>query len=121
MSDIKKHTPNVCFLPKWQLLKSTLKNFDLTEFRHRAKRDTNAVILDVRTFNEYREGHIENAINLDYLSYSLADDIDLLDKSKSYYVYCKTGRRSLRVCILLKNSGFKSIYNLNEGIGNMVF
>jgi len=45
------------------------------------------------------------------------DELDLLDKSKTYYVFCRTERRSLRVCLLMKNSNFQ-VYHLDGEIVN---
>ncbi len=52
------------------------------------------VILDVRTPQEFAEGHIINAVNLDINSKSFRDDLKKLDKNKTYLVYCRTGMRS---------------------------
>ena len=93
----------------------------MKEFEEQSSKDPAAIILDVRTIQEFEIGHMENAQSFDYLSKTLAEDIDALDRSKSYYVYCKTGRRSLRICILLRNSGFKTLYNLDTGIGELTF
>ena len=116
MSNESSFKNKTCWIPRWQLIKTTLDNLTLDEFLRKSNADSNAVILDVRTFEEYKKGHFQEAVSFDYLSTTLAEDIEELDKSKSYYVYCKTGRRSLRICVLLRNSGFKSIYNLDNGI-----
>jgi rhodanese-related sulfurtransferase len=105
---------DVCKTPRWNLIKATLKNLDYDTFLHQASMDENAIILDVRTPKEYEDDHLPQAQNLNYLSYDLADEIEQLDKNKSYYVYCKTGRRSLRVCTLLKNAGFLKVFNMDK-------
>ena len=43
-------------------------------------------------------------------------EIDKLDKSKSYFIYCKSGARSGQTCELMKQKGFKKVYNLEGGI-----
>ncbi|MBT8219730.1 MAG: rhodanese-like domain-containing protein [Bacteroidia bacterium] len=78
--------------------------------------DDKGICVDVRTPQEYDISHIQGAINLNYLSDNLADLLESLDPSKHYYIYCRTGRRSLRVCVLLTNMQFKNIYNLDDGI-----
>ena len=108
----------ICWVPRWQLIKSKLNNLTWNQFKKRSLEDDNAIILDVRTCEEFNKGHLGSAKNLNYLNHNLAEEIDMLDKTKTYYVYCKTGRRSLRICVLLKNSGFHSIYNLDEGVGD---
>ena len=116
MADTSENQDKSCKVPRWQLIKATLNNISSEEFEKAIMDDPNAIIMDVRTPSEYEEDHIKNAINFDYLSRTLSDDIDQLDPEKTYYIYCKTGRRSLRVCTLLKNSGFKKVYNLDQGL-----
>mgnify|MGYP001152136798 CR=1 FL=1 len=57
-------------------------------------RRKNFVIIDVRTPEEYVNGHIENAINLDYYSITFEDGLNKLNKNKTYLIYCRSGRRS---------------------------
>ena len=52
------------------------------------------VILDVRTPEEFAKEHIENAINLDYYSQTFRDELNNLDKDKTYLIYCRSGNRS---------------------------
>lgn len=120
LNGTKSNKEQTCWVPRWQLIKATMNNLKCDDFLQKCVADRNSVILDVRTSDEYKKGHIKDAQNLDYLSRTLAEEIELLDKSKSYYVYCKTGRRSLRICVLLKNSGFASTYNLDNGIGEKI-
>ena len=87
------------------------------EWAEQLKGDSNAVILDVRTPEEMEEGYIPEAINIDiYLGQGFLDEIDKLDKSKNYYVYCRSGNRSRQACALLKNTGIPNAYNLDGGI-----
>ena len=74
------------------------------------------VILDVRTLQEYRAGHLNGSINLDFRSTSFADELARLDRSKPYLVYCRTGVRSGRAAALMKSLGFREIYDLAGGI-----
>jgi len=104
-----------CSFPRWQQHKATLNNMEYDEFVEAAQKETNSVLVDVRTIEEYNSGTIEGAIHMDYLSPVLADNIETLTSHSSYYVFCRTGRRSLRVCMLLKNMGLK-VYNLESGI-----
>ena len=54
------------------------------------------VILDVRTPEEFAEGHIGNALIIDYYSETFRDDVNKLDKDKPYLIYCRSGNRSGR-------------------------
>ena len=78
--------------------------------------DNNAVILDVRTLQEFNEGHIPGALNIDiYKGQLFLDEIRKLDISKSYYIYCRTGVRSARACSVMQQLGFNNTYNLVGG------
>jgi rhodanese-related sulfurtransferase len=79
--------------------------------------DPNAVILDVRTQSEWEEGIIPNAIHIDiYKGQGFIYEVDALDKSKNYYVYCKAGGRSAQACSIMNQLGFEKTYNLLGGI-----
>ena len=79
--------------------------------------DNNAVILDVRTEAEFNEGIIANAINIDiHLGQGFITEIEALDKTKNYYVYCRSGIRSAKACEIMKEQGFENAYNLVGGI-----
>ena len=79
--------------------------------------DTNAVILDVRTEDEWNDGIIPNAINIDiYKGQGFIYEVDQLDKSKNYYVYCKAGGRSEQACNIMNQLGFENTYNLLGGM-----
>jgi len=75
-------------------------------------------LVDVRTPEEYENGHIKNAININYYGKDFSDRINKLNKDKPIYVYCKSGARSGKSAIILKNLGFKTIYDLKGGILN---
>ena len=81
------------------------------------KADPNAIILDVRTEEEYNEAHIPNSILLDYYrGQDFIDELNELDRDKSYYVYCRTGNRSGQTCAIMNQLGFENAYNLVGGI-----
>lgn len=79
--------------------------------------DESAVILDVRTEDEFNEGFIANAINIDiHRGQDFVNEIEALDKSKNYYVYCRSGMRSAKACEIMNQLGFENAYNLIGGI-----
>ena len=81
------------------------------------EQDKNAVILDVRTEGECNEGIISNAITIDiHKGQGFIYQIEELDKSKNYYVYCRSGARSEQACNIMNQLGFDNIYNLVGGI-----
>ena len=76
----------------------------------------NFVIMDVRTPEEYREGYIENSVNINYLGKTFRNEVLKLDRTKIYLLYCRSGRRSKEVQDIMKGLGFKEVYNMPGGI-----
>lgn len=74
------------------------------------------VSLDVRTADEFAEGHLINAININVESGNFEAEIEKLDKNTTYAVYCRSGRRSSIAVDLMKKAGFTSLYNLDGGV-----
>lgn len=96
-----------------------MTNLSQEEWEEQLEKDTNAFILDVRTPEEVDEGYIPNATNIDfYLGQEFLNELEKLDKSKSYYVYCRSGNRSGQACALMLNAGFSNAYNLEGGFMN---
>ncbi|NRD24652.1 rhodanese-like domain-containing protein [Winogradskyella litoriviva] len=86
------------------------------EWEKQLEADQNAVILDVRTEDEVAEGMIPNAINIDiYKGQGFIYELEELDKTKNYYVYCRSGARSGQACGIMNQLGFKNAYNLVGG------
>lgn len=87
------------------------------EWAEGLENDSNVVILDVRTPEEMEEGYIPGAINMDiYLGQEFLNELEQLDKSKNYYVYCRSGNRSRQACTLMHGLGISNAYNLEGGI-----
>ncbi len=80
------------------------------------EQNPNFLIVDVRTITEFNNGHIENAINIDYHSASFRDKVDQLDRNKVILIYCQSGGRSRSAFEIMKELGFKEVYNMLEGI-----
>ena len=76
-----------------------------------------SVILDVRTEEEFESGYIKGALNMDIRGGAdFLASIESLDKSKSYFVYCRSGARSGQACQLMSQMGFSAVYNLEGGV-----
>lgn len=72
-------------------------------------------VLDVRTADEFKSGHIPGAVNLDVLDDSFEQKVAALDKSKTYLVHCAAGRRSANAADEMRKLGFKSVIDLTPG------
>ncbi|WP_040251578.1 rhodanese-like domain-containing protein [Psychroserpens mesophilus] len=91
---------------------------DLTQQEWKAKleADNNALVLDVRTPEEVAQGIIPNAIHIDiFKGQGFIDEVQQLDKTKSYFIYCKAGARSGQACAVMNQLGFNKTYNLLGG------
>jgi len=73
-------------------------------------------LVDVRTPQEYAEGHIEGAINIDFSDENFEALISEVDKSKPVAVYCGRGGRSGKCSAYMQKAGFTKIYDLDGGI-----
>lgn len=106
-----------CKTPRWQLLKARLNNLPPERFAAAIKSCRDPVVIDVRTPVEFQSGHIPNAININYLAPDFWDRIEAMDPRQHFYVYCRTGRRSIRTCTLMRNGGFdeSKLFNLEGG------
>ncbi len=94
-----------------------MKNLSQEEWKEGIESGENLEILDVRTPDEFQEGHIPGAHNIDiYKGQGFLDEINNLDKSKEYFVYCRSGARSAQACALMQQQGIEKSYNLMGGI-----
>lgn len=83
------------------------------------KEDNNSVVLDVRTQEEIDLGIIPNAIHIDiYKGQDFIDEVKQLDKTKNYYVYCRSGVRSGQACAVMSQIGVNNAYNLIGGFND---
>ncbi len=74
------------------------------------------VILDTRTPREYENGHLENSVFLNYSSPTYKQEIEKLDRTKKYLIYCHSGGRSKTTLNMMKEMGFSEAYNMKGGI-----
>ena len=74
------------------------------------------LLVDVRTAEEFAEGHIEGALNIDYFSATFSDDISKVGFEIPVLLYCRSGNRSGKAMKIMKELGFKEVYNLEGGI-----
>lgn len=92
-----------------------VKNLNPTEFE-KGINQSNVLIVDVRTPEEFKEKHISGAKNVNINDPEFNKQLNELDKSKPVYIYCLAGGRSKRAADIAAGSGFKEVYNLEFGI-----
>ena len=94
-----------------------MQDLDQTTWGAKLSEDSNAIILDVRAPWEYEEGNIPGARNIDVQDAAgFMDAVGKLDASKNYYVYCRSGGRSARACMIMNAVGVPNTFNLIGGI-----
>ena len=82
--------------------------------------NTEHILVDVRTIEEYESGHIQDAVNFDFYSESFQKEILSIDKRSSIILYCRTQNRSIKTANYLKENGYKEITVLEGGITSWV-
>ncbi|QHT72259.1 rhodanese-like domain-containing protein [Rhodocytophaga rosea] len=100
----------------WFKTNKKYQDLNANDFQKQLSEDENAHLLDVRTNDEFASGHISGAENLNISDAAFSRKLALLDKNKSYYVYCRSGGRSGQACSVMADLGFTKVYNLNRGI-----
>jgi len=73
------------------------------------------ILIDVRTPEEFNEGHLENALNINWFDEDFAKQFEDVEKEKTIYVYCKMGGRSAKAQEKLKSLGYENVVNLEGG------
>jgi rhodanese-related sulfurtransferase len=86
------------------------------EFSKKITQTTNPVVIDVRTPEEFTEGHLPNALNYNWHGGNFEQQISGLDKTKPVFVYCRSGRRSNAAARNMQDQGFQQVYELSGGI-----
>ena len=92
-----------------------IQTIEAKDFAEKINTTQNPQILDVRTPEEFTEGHIDNAANVNWLGDRFVVEAGKFDKTKPVFVYCKSGGRSKKATEKLQELGFKNIYELEGG------
>ncbi|MCI4670104.1 MAG: rhodanese-like domain-containing protein [Bacteroidia bacterium] len=93
------------------------KNLAPIPYKEGFSTEANSVLIDVRTAAEFEEGHIPGAINIDIQSPDFREKVEGLDKTKNYYINCRSGGRSSMACNYFSQNGFEgNLYNLDGGM-----
>lgn len=75
-----------------------------------------AQLVDVRTPEEYADGHLKGSVNININSADFEQQISKLNKEVPVFVYCRSGARSARAAGKMESMGFKKVYNMDGGI-----
>ncbi len=86
------------------------------KFKEEFSKAKQPVLIDVRTASEFSSGTIPGAKNFDIMAPGFQKQIASLDKSKDYFLFCRSGSRSAHACGVMAGQGFK-VYNLKGGVG----
>jgi len=86
-----------------------------TKVNSMLKTDKTLIVLDVRTAEEFKEGHIKGAINIDIRQPDALTKIDKINKKTKYIVHCRTNHRSKIAVDHMIQSGFKTVYQMMDG------
>lgn len=85
------------------------------DFQNKLNATKQAKLLDVRTPEEFSQGHLESAENIDYRNAAFKDQVEKLDKNKPVFVYCLSGGRSSAAAKVLHEKGFTDVYEMQGG------
>lgn len=77
--------------------------------------DEGCRILDIRTPDEFRQGHLADAVNIDFYAPDFRARIQKLDRDQPYVVYCRKGIRGAKALGIMQQAGFTWVYNLSGG------
>lgn len=88
-------------------------------FVNKLQNTLNAVLIDVRTINEYESHHLANAICIDIKHPDFLSEIEELHLNVPYFIYCKHGIRSRNALMLMKKKGFTHLYHLKGGLSGI--
>lgn len=92
-----------------------IKQVTPIEFKEQSKNQT---MIDIRTPQEFAQGHIEGAININYFDKSFLEQVSKFDKTKPIYMYCRSGNRTSSASKKMQDLGFEEIIDLQGGIMN---
>lgn len=100
---------------------SKKNDIDISSEEFRQKRESNSgVVIDVRTQEEYDDGHLKiTDAQHNWLNGDFHNAVEEMDKSETYYLYCRSGNRSGQAARMMKQKGFENVYNVG-GFNDLV-
>lgn len=93
-----------------------VSEISVSDYKNKYTNDTTIVVLDVRTPDEFKTGHLPRAINMDWYGADFGKQVAVIDTSRTIVVYCRSGKRAANAIEKMQNMGFKHLTNLKGGI-----
>lgn len=103
-----------------RMFKRNMENYEITLEELKTKQNQGAKVVDVRSSQEYNEGHLAGAINLPYYEIKRNARNIINDKNQEIVVYCQEGVRSKQAYKILKKLQYEIVYNLYKGLDNWI-
>jgi rhodanese-related sulfurtransferase len=103
-----------------QTFQFNLSAQELYQILQKSNKNKNIILLDIRTPEEFAQGHISKAININFYAPDFADMLKKLSKNKHYLVYCRSGNRTNQSLVIFQQLGFKKVQHLAKGINDWV-
>jgi rhodanese-related sulfurtransferase len=111
--------PAFFLLPSQAHAQDSLKKETISPKKfNKLSKKKNSEVIDVRSAAEYETGHIPGARQIDVEKPGFEEAVQELDRSKTYLLYCKSGRRSEKALNKMHKMGFTKVYHLKGGIQN---
>jgi rhodanese-related sulfurtransferase len=105
------------FMFSFQSMEAQIKEVTAQTVKKTLASEKDWVVLDVRTPEEFSQGHIPGAVNINLYQNGALDKIAKMDRNAKYIVYCRTQNRSEVVAGHMVKNGFKTVYQMVDGIG----
>ena len=107
-------------LIKWKMIKRNMEYYEINIEELKEKQKNGAEIVDVRSSQEYAEGHFKGAINIPYYQINKNVYNILKDKQQEIVLYCEAGVRSKQAYKKLLKLQYRNVYSLYKGLENWV-
>jgi len=117
LSSCQKTTPQADEVPsKEQITQAIHQDISVAEAKKLVANPAEGLaIIDIRTPQEFTDGHLKGAININFRSADFKAQLSKLDRDKIYLMHCKSGRRSKQSLAVWKELGFKTVYHVSDG------
>ena len=93
--------------------KGSFKNISIENYEPNSEN----ILVDIRTPEEFSQGHLKDAINIDFFDDDFVQNFEKqFDKNDTIYIHCKSGGRSSKAVQLLEGLGYKNLIHLDGGI-----